>query len=139
MLIPRAAIKMDFHLSSVNALLSHPMATSFQQVSENGGPTPLRIDGKPITGVGPDILSPLSPFSPITEDTLSPLSPLGDNQLLDATDKVEEPITQSKSEKTAAAFKLSSACIDEDRPMRIVVIGAGFTGITAGIRYVSAL
>ncbi|KAH8107384.1 FAD/NAD-binding domain-containing protein [Phellopilus nigrolimitatus] len=33
------------------------------------------------------------------------------------------------------SFKLSSSCIDDDRPFKVVVIGAGFSGITAGIRF----
>jgi hypothetical protein len=33
-------------------------------------------------------------------------------------------------------FKLGDFCIDEDRPMKVVVIGAGFSGIIAGIRSV---
>ncbi|KAH8108598.1 FAD/NAD-binding domain-containing protein [Phellopilus nigrolimitatus] len=35
----------------------------------------------------------------------------------------------------AQSFKLSSSCIDDDRPFKVVVIGAGFSGITAGIRF----
>ncbi|THG98596.1 hypothetical protein EW145_g7399, partial [Phellinidium pouzarii] len=32
-------------------------------------------------------------------------------------------------------FKLSNSCIDDDRPFKVVVIGAGFSGIMAGIRF----
>ncbi|EJD00095.1 FAD/NAD-binding domain-containing protein [Fomitiporia mediterranea MF3/22] len=35
----------------------------------------------------------------------------------------------------ASSFKLGTASIDDVRPMRIVIIGAGFSGITAGIRF----
>ena len=31
-------------------------------------------------------------------------------------------------------FKLGTFCIDEYRPLKVVVIGTGFSGITAGIR-----
>ncbi|KAL5493003.1 hypothetical protein ACEPAI_4451 [Sanghuangporus weigelae] len=34
-----------------------------------------------------------------------------------------------------AEFKLGCASIDEDRPFKVVVIGAGFSGILAGIRF----
>ncbi|THH05651.1 hypothetical protein EW145_g4642, partial [Phellinidium pouzarii] len=34
-----------------------------------------------------------------------------------------------------AGFKLSNSCIDDDRPFKVVVIGAGFSGIMAGIRF----
>ena len=33
-------------------------------------------------------------------------------------------------------FHLGDFCIDEPRPMKVVVIGAGFGGIIAGIRYI---
>lgn len=33
-------------------------------------------------------------------------------------------------------YKLGNFAIDEARPMKIVIIGAGFAGITAGIRLV---
>lgn len=35
---------------------------------------------------------------------------------------------------TSQAFKLGSFAIDQPRPMRVVVIGAGYSGIIAGIR-----
>ena len=38
---------------------------------------------------------------------------------------------------TGTGFKLGTFCIDEDRPMKVVVIGAGFSGIVAGIRCVA--
>ena len=34
------------------------------------------------------------------------------------------------------AYSLGQFAIDEDRPMKVVVIGAGYSGIAAGIRYV---
>ena len=34
-----------------------------------------------------------------------------------------------------SGFRLGGFCIDEDRPMKVIVIGAGFSGIIAGIRY----
>ncbi|THH08433.1 hypothetical protein EW145_g2721 [Phellinidium pouzarii] len=34
-----------------------------------------------------------------------------------------------------SSFKLGDKCIDDDRPMKVVVIGAGFSGIIAGIRF----
>ncbi|KAI3621856.1 flavin-binding [Moniliophthora roreri] len=40
------------------------------------------------------------------------------------------PGTTNKS-----AFDLGDFCIDEPRPMKVVVIGAGYSGITAGIRF----
>ncbi|THH07656.1 hypothetical protein EW145_g3232 [Phellinidium pouzarii] len=38
-------------------------------------------------------------------------------------------------ESKTSDFKLGDACIDDDRPMKVVVIGTGFSGITAGIRF----
>ena len=32
-------------------------------------------------------------------------------------------------------FKLGDFAVDEYRPIRVIVIGAGFSGILAGIRY----
>lgn len=36
-------------------------------------------------------------------------------------------------------YSLGQFAIDEDRAMRVVVIGAGYSGIAAGIRYVHAV
>lgn len=33
-------------------------------------------------------------------------------------------------------FRLGDFCIDEYKPLKVVVIGAGFSGVIAGIRYV---
>ncbi|EMD35981.1 hypothetical protein CERSUDRAFT_96205 [Gelatoporia subvermispora B] len=41
----------------------------------------------------------------------------------------------SNGARTHPDFKLGEFCIDEDRPMRVVVVGAGFSGIIAGIRF----
>lgn len=35
-----------------------------------------------------------------------------------------------------APYTLGDFCIDEHRPLKVIVIGAGFAGITAGIRCV---
>lgn len=35
-------------------------------------------------------------------------------------------------------FTLGNFAIDEYRPVKVIVIGAGFSGILAGIRYVSS-
>ncbi|KAL5511009.1 hypothetical protein ACEPAG_3728 [Sanghuangporus baumii] len=43
-------------------------------------------------------------------------------------DKERENVTKS-------GFKLGSSSIDEDRPFKVVVIGAGYSGIIAGIRF----
>ena len=43
------------------------------------------------------------------------------------TDSVPQP-------KVEPGFKLGDFSIDEDRPMKVVVIGAGFSGINAAIR-----
>ena len=35
-----------------------------------------------------------------------------------------------------APFTLGDFCIDEYEPIKVIVIGAGFSGLLAGIRYV---
>ena len=48
------------------------------------------------------------------------------------TDVVEDvPVGGSEGR-----FKLGDFAVDEYRPIRVIVIGAGFSGILAGIRYV---
>lgn len=46
----------------------------------------------------------------------------------------EQPREQSSNEATPA-FRLGQFAIDEPRRMKVVVIGAGYSGITAGIRF----
>lgn len=41
-----------------------------------------------------------------------------------------------KSESSAHPFRLGNFSVDEYKPLKVVVIGAGFSGIVAGIRYV---
>lgn len=48
----------------------------------------------------------------------------------------DEEITRSDN-TTNTGLRLGASSIDEDRPFKVVVIGAGFSGITAGIRFVS--
>ncbi|KAJ3994963.1 hypothetical protein F5050DRAFT_1896161 [Lentinula boryana] len=36
-------------------------------------------------------------------------------------------------------YKLPSFCIDEARPMKVVVVGAGYSGIVAGIRFLQRI
>lgn len=40
------------------------------------------------------------------------------------------------SSLSAEPFELGDFCIDEYGPIKVIVIGAGFSGITAGVRYV---
>lgn len=40
----------------------------------------------------------------------------------------------STSVPNAEPFTLGDFCIDEYRPVKVIVIGAGFSGITAGVR-----
>ena len=40
-----------------------------------------------------------------------------------------------ESDPQPAAMPLGDFCIDEYDPIKVIVIGAGFSGITAGIRY----
>lgn len=40
----------------------------------------------------------------------------------------------AKHDAERAPFTLGDFCIDDERPMKVVVIGAGYSGITAGIR-----
>ncbi|KAI0315332.1 FAD/NAD-binding domain-containing protein [Amylostereum chailletii] len=47
--------------------------------------------------------------------------------------KNQEPDADER--KAADAYRLGDFCIDEDRPMKVVCIGAGFSGIIAGIRF----
>ncbi|KAF9566936.1 FAD/NAD(P)-binding domain-containing protein [Agrocybe pediades] len=37
--------------------------------------------------------------------------------------------------KDTSSFRLGEFCIDEARPMKVVIIGAGYSGIVAGIRF----
>ncbi|TFK83063.1 FAD/NAD-P-binding domain-containing protein [Polyporus arcularius HHB13444] len=41
----------------------------------------------------------------------------------------------SSANETSSTYNPGEFCIDEYRPIRVVVIGAGFSGITAGIRF----
>ena len=70
------------------------------------------------------ILSPLSPFT-----ATSPGSELSDET---------RALPVLDSEVKTSGFYLSSDSIDEERPMKVVVIGAGFSGVIAGIRSASA-
>lgn len=64
-----------------------------------------------------------TPLSPITATSAS-------SELSDETKVFTAPDIELKT----GAFRLSSESIDEDRPLKVVVIGAGFSGIIAGIR-----
>ena len=41
----------------------------------------------------------------------------------------------SRSNRPGERFSLGEFSIDENRPIKVIVIGAGFSGIIAGIRY----
>lgn len=47
------------------------------------------------------------------------------------------PLADHEPGKAASNFKLGNFAVDDRRPMKVVVIGAGFSGITAGIRCVT--
>ncbi|KAF9270874.1 FAD/NAD-binding domain-containing protein [Marasmius fiardii PR-910] len=57
--------------------------------------------------------------------------------------RVEDGIATAENTSTSttlggpgsAVFPLGNFCIDEPRPMKVVVIGAGYSGIVAGIRF----
>ena len=51
----------------------------------------------------------------------------------------DEPVANGRSNGIKSKYTLPSFCVDEDRPMKVVVIGAGFSGIIAGIRYVTCI
>ena len=53
-----------------------------------------------------------------------------------AQDGHDEAATKSTDADTSS-FKLGEFSIDDYRPMKVVVIGAGFSGIIAGIRCVA--
>jgi hypothetical protein len=44
-----------------------------------------------------------------------------------------------RSNRAEERFSLGEFSIDEYRPIKVIVIGAGFSGIIAGIRYVTFL
>lgn len=76
--------------------------------------------------------SPQSPFASTLSSarTAVDASPRLNNGKLDET-----PDFGAQTQNVGAEdFHLSSACIDDKRPMKVVAIGAGFSGIIAGIR-----
>ncbi|KAI5115440.1 hypothetical protein M0805_005525 [Coniferiporia weirii] len=93
-------------------------------------------EGKPADSLNANGVSPLSPFTPLSPDSVSsPLSPLdgfNDHALFKGMNSLG---LQDSLKSSASEFKLSNACIDDERPMKVVVIGTGFSGIIAGIRF----
>ena len=71
----------------------------------------------------------LLPLSQMVEDTLNYLKDLGDNGPL--------PDAQGKAAQEDLS-RMAQFSIDEYRPMKVIVIGAGFTGVAAAIRCVNA-
>lgn len=49
-------------------------------------------------------------------------------------DKSERTDSNHDTQKEDVPFNLGGFSIDEYRPLKVVIIGAGFSGITAGIR-----
>lgn len=77
------------------------------------------------------------------KDTLSQTSPI--NSISSGSSATEDGIngplplgvdpSQRRRMPAETGFKLGDPSIDEDRPFKVVVIGAGFSGVIAGIRY----
>ncbi len=53
--------------------------------------------------------------------------------------EISRRIHAKDAPSTSPPYVLGDFCIDEYRPVKVIVIGAGFSGITAGIRYASSL
>lgn len=80
---------------------------------------------------------PLSTVSPLSPGSLSgSVTPSSGDEALPSP-RHGLGIQQSTAKRTG--FKLGAMSIDEDRPFKVVVIGAGFSGILAAIRFVSNL
>lgn len=78
------------------------------------------------------LADPLSPVSPANSDGVpSPLTP-PDGFAVPSPPKAGDRLHDQTS--TKPGYKLGTSSIDHDRPFKVVVIGAGFSGIIAGIR-----
>lgn len=49
--------------------------------------------------------------------------------------KPSPPPAQAPADTGTPLFKLGDFPIDEARPLKVIVVGAGFSGIAAGIRF----
>ncbi|EJC99858.1 FAD/NAD-binding domain-containing protein [Fomitiporia mediterranea MF3/22] len=88
-------------------------------------------------GIKVDIPSAVSTGSnspPSAESIPGPITPedVPVNKLVNTAKSIN---LEDDATTHASDFKLGSMSIDEDRPFRVVVIGAGFSGIIAGIRF----
>ena len=116
------------------AITPPPMATGIHHIIGDRRPstvdTKLEDDAarRHLPGTNSPLISPLTSSSASTES--NSFSNGGDG-----SDNVEAMHSNGiVQDATTSTFQLSNNCIDDARPMRIVVIGAGYSGIIAGIR-----
>lgn len=101
-----------------------------------------RAEEKPVNGLDTHLPSPLGPaFSLSPGNALSSHSPVdacNGSAPAEDTHGFNSKSNGNNFYSTTPDFKLSDSCIDDDRPMKVVVIGAGFSGIIAGIRFANS-
>ncbi|EJD04697.1 flavin-binding monooxygenase [Fomitiporia mediterranea MF3/22] len=73
------------------------------------------------------------PSSPSTSDSLPSPPTTPDEDVLPQLAKAG--FRPHQKAQLRGRFKLSTLCIDDDRPFKVVVIGAGHSGVMAGIRF----
>lgn len=77
-------------------------------------------------------------IAPVSEDRKNDIQADGNASSASAPSAEPANIVSELSETSpppnGTPFKLGDFCIDEYRPLKVVVIGTGFSGILAGIR-----
>ncbi|KAL5536604.1 hypothetical protein ACEPAF_427 [Sanghuangporus sanghuang] len=93
------------------------------------------LNGKPGILLHTELASPASPLT-TSSDSATSLATPPDGNGVSVTEEHDKLVPDVKAtSRIDTGFKLGTQSIDEPRPLKIVVIGAGFSGITAGIRF----
>ncbi|KAL5524908.1 hypothetical protein ACEPAF_8777 [Sanghuangporus sanghuang] len=122
------------HSSTTSSSIPPVMFRGSLGVFDNDSSTPVeQTDARKIEVIAPIPQDAPSPTSTASSDGVhSPLTP-------EDGDEVNLPpkpgLDYERENVTKAGFKLGSSSIDEGRPFKVVVIGAGYSGIIAGIRF----
>lgn len=93
--------------------------------------TPAEVDSKTTSHV--EVLNSIDPPSPITSSGSEDEPSRKTNSNLNDTTAKSTP--SPKVDDKSTVFNILNTSIDDDRPFKVIAIGAGFSGVLAGIRF----
>lgn len=101
----------------------------------------MRIDaeyGDLMLGRSADLLHELFKISSWVEPTLISTRIRVGFGAIGEMNRITEPSSMNNGTDSTSGFRLGKFSIDEHRPMKVIVIGAGVSGILSGIRSVAS-